>query len=84
MKCLFIIENRQQSAFEDLRPILNTKYWTTDVYKATYFDDFPFHGLTENILSEVIVNGMSGSSLKFCRFVIISLTVLNLDREKVK
>ena len=84
IKCLFVIENIQQSAFENLRPILNTRYWTTDVYKATYFNDFVFYGLRQNILSKVIVNGMSGSSWKFRRFVMISLNVLNLDREIAK
>ena len=83
-KCSFVIENMQQSAFENLRPILNTRYWTTDVYKATYFNDFVFFGLTQNILSKVIVHDMSGSSWKFRRFVMISLKVLNLDREIVK
>ena len=57
---------------------------TTDVYEATYFNDFVFHGLRQNILSKVIVNGMSGSSWKFHRFVMSSLKVLNLDREIVK
>ena len=62
IKCSFVIENIQQSAFEKLRPILNTRYWTTDVYKATYFNDFVFYGLRQNILSKVIVNGVTGSS----------------------
>ena len=70
--------------FENLTPILNTRYWTTDVYKATYFNDFAFHGLRQNILSKVIVNGMSGSSWNFRRFIMLSLKVLNLDREIVK
>ena len=84
IKCLFVIEDIQQSAFENLRPILNTRYWTTDVYKASYFNDFVFYGLTQNVLSKVIVNGMSGSSWKFRRVVMISLKVLNLDREIIK
>ena len=84
IKCLFVIENIQQRAFENLRPILNTRNWTTDVYKANYFNDFVFYGLRQNILSKVIVNGMSGSSWKSRWFVMISLKVLNLDREIVK
>ena len=32
-KCSFVIENIQQFVFENLTPILNTRYWTTDVYK---------------------------------------------------
>ena len=65
-------------------PILNTRFGTTDIYKASYFNDFAFYGLRQNILSKVIVNGMSGSSWKFRRFVMISLKDLNLDREIVK
>ena len=84
INCSFVIENIQQSAFENLRPILNTRYLTTDVYKAPYFNDFVFHGLRQNILSKIVVNGMYGSSWKFCRFVMINLKVLNLDREIVK
>ena len=83
-KCSFVIENIQQAAFENLRSILNTWYWTTDIYKAAYFNNFVFYGLRQNILSKLIVNGMPGSSWKFCRFIMISLKVLNLDREIVK
>ena len=44
-----------------------------------YFNDFAFYGLRQNILSKVIVNGMSGSSWKFRRLVMI-----RLDRKIVK
>ena len=84
IKCSFVIRNTQQSVFENLTPILNIRYWTTDVYKAAYFNDFVFHSLRQNILSKVIVNGMSGSSWNFRRFVMLSLKLLNLDREIVK
>ena len=84
IKCSFVIENIQQPVFENLTSILNTRYWTTDVYKGACFNDFVFHGLRQNILSKVIVNGMSGSSWKFRRFVMLSLKVLNLDREIAK
>ena len=84
IKCLLVIENIQQPVFENLRPILNTRYQTTDVYKATYFNDFVFYGLRQNILSKVIANDMPHSSRKLRRFVMISLKVLNLVREIVK
>ena len=80
IKCSFVIENIQQPVFENVAPILNTRYWTTDVYEATYFNDFVFHGLRRIYLSKVIVNGMSGSPCKFRRFVILSLNLLNLER----
>ena len=67
IKSSFMIENIQQSAFENLR------YWTTDIYKTNYFNDFVFYGLRQNILGKVIVNDMSGSSWKFSRFIMLSL-----------
>ena len=64
IKCLFVIEKIQQSAFENLWPILNTRYWTNDGYKAIYLNDFVFCGLRQNILSKVIVNDIDVSN--FC------------------
>ena len=84
IKCSFVAENIQESVFENLTPILNKMYWNFDVYKVTYFNDFVFYGLRQNILSKVIVNGMSESSWKFRRFVMLSLKILNLDRAIVK
>ena len=79
IKCSFVTENIQEFVFENLTPILNTMYSNTDVYKATYFNDFVFYGLRQNILSKVIVNGMSESSWKFRRLVMLSLKILNLN-----
>ena len=81
IKCGFIIENIQQSVSEN---VLNTHYWSTDVYKTTYFKDYVFHSLKQNILSKVIVNEMSGSSWQFDRFVLINLTVLKLEEVIVR
>ena len=84
IKCGFIIENIHQSVYENLRPILNTRYWSTDTYRATYFNDYVFHSLKQNILSKVIANGMTGSSWRFNRFILINLSVLKLDKEIVR
>ena len=84
IKCGFIIENIQQSVSENLRPIFNTRYWSTDAYKETYFNDYVFHSLKQNILSKVIVNGMTGSSWQFNRFVLINLAVLKLQKRNCK
>ena len=57
IKCSFVIENIQWSAFESLRPIVNTRNWTTDVYKATYFKFFLFFIggiLTQKVFSKSI------------------------------
>ena len=72
-------------AFQNLRPLINARWWATDVYKAKCFNDFAFYGLRQNILNKVIVNGMSGSSWRSCRFVMLNVKTLNLDREiKIK
>ena len=80
----FIIENIQQSVSENVRPILNTRYWSTDAYEATYFNDYVFYSLKQNILSKVIANGMSGSSWRFNRFVLTNPTVLKPEKEIVR
>lgn len=74
MKCSLTIENIHQSPYQDLRLIINSRYWTTQPYKGVYFNDFIFFGLRQNVLSRVIVNGMSGSSW--------SLSVLFLYKSK--
>ena len=43
IKCSFVIENIQQSVTENIRPILNTLYWSTDVNQTVYFNDFVFN-----------------------------------------
>ena len=62
LKCGFLIENIQQSVQENLRPIVNTRYWTTEPFETMYFNNYIFYSLRENILKRVIVNGMSRSS----------------------
>ena len=62
IKYPFTTENIQQPPHQDLRPIQNSRYWTTNSYEGIYFNDFIFYGLRQDILSKVIVNGMTGSS----------------------
>ena len=49
-KCLFTIENTQNSIRADLQPLLNTRYWTTETYDSIYFNDFIFYSLKNDIL----------------------------------
>ena len=84
LKCGFLIENIQQSLHENLRPIVNTRYWTTELIKTTYFNDYIFYSLRENILKTVILNGMSGRSWQFRRFIYVNLKSLNLESEVVR
>ena len=57
-KCSFNIENSQNSIRSDLKPLLNTRYQTTETYDSTYFNDFLFFGLRQNILKRVIINNV--------------------------
>ena len=77
MKCSLTIENIQNSPYQNLQPIINSRYWTTSPYEGTYFNDFIFYGLRQNILGSVIINGMSGSSWHFKHFVSLLLKVLD-------
>ena len=61
IKCSFAIENIQNSIHQRLKPIINSRYWTTSRYEAVYFNDFVFFGLKQEILSRVIINGISGN-----------------------
>ena len=83
MKCSFAIENIQNSPNQNLLPIINSRYWTTLPYEGIYFNDFIFYGLRQNILGRVIVNGPSGSSWHFMRFLFLSLKGLDNDVEAV-
>ena len=82
IKSSFTIENIQQSPYEDLRLIINSRYWTTPPYEGTYFNDFIFFGIRQNILNRVIINGMTGSSWHFKHFVSL-LKVLDNNVEAV-
>ena len=79
-----MIENIQPSVNENFTPIINTRYWSTEPYKTKYFNDYVFYGLREDILKRVIVNGISGSSWRFRRFIYLNLKVLDLESEIVK
>ena len=84
IKGAFVIENIQPSAVENSAPISNSRFWSTDVYKGFYFNDFIFNGLKHDILNKVIINGMTGNSWRFHRFITLTVKVLNLDRDIVK
>ena len=84
LKCGFLIEIIQPSLRENLIPILSTRHWTTEPYQTRYFNNYIFYSLRENILKRVIVNGVSGSSCRFRRFIYLDLKTLDLETEIVK
>ena len=78
-KCSFNIENTQNSIRPDLEPLLNTRYWTTETYDSTYFNDFIFFVLRQDILKRVIISNMSGSAWHFKRFVYLAVKILDAE-----
>ena len=82
-KCSFVIENIQKSLYLGLQPIINSRYWTNATHDRVYFIDFIFFGLKQDILSRVIINGMSGSSWYFKRFISLAVKILDDEAEAV-
>ena len=82
-KYSFTIENIQQSPYQDIRPIINSRYWTTLPFEGSYFNDFIFFGLRQSILSRLTVNSMSGSSWHVKRFASLSSKVLGINVESI-
>ena len=82
-KCSVVIENIQKSLYLGLQPIINSRYWTNATYDGVYFNDFIFFGLKQDILSRVIINGMSGSSGYFKRFISLAVKILDDEVEAV-
>ena len=83
IKGSFILENIQPSDSGDFIDLRDSRYWSTDVYKATYFNDFIFFSIQNDYLKRVINNGLSGSSWVFNRFVVLDLTVLKNQEDIV-
>ena len=75
----FVIQNKQDPPLPHMSPIFDTRYWSATPYEGVYFNDFILFGIRQEILNRVIVNGLSGSSWYFNRFVSLSLKVLNHD-----
>ena len=71
-----VIENIQHSILDDIPPLKDTRYWSTEVYTVNYFNQFVYYNLAEDFSKRVINNGLTGSSWVFNRFINLSLTVL--------
>ena len=71
-----VIENIQHSILDNVAPITDTRYWSTETYTVNYFNQFVYYNLAEDYGKRVINNGLSGSSWVFNRFINLSLTVV--------
>ena len=75
-----VIENIQRSILDDIAPVKDIRYWSTEVYTVNYFNEFVYYNLAEDYSRRVINNGLTGSSFVFNRFINLSLTALRNQR----
>ena len=78
-----VIENIQHSILDDIAPVKDIRYWSTETYTVNYFNEFVHYNLAEDYRKRVINNGLTGSSFVFNRFINLSLTVLKNQRSIV-
>ena len=67
----------QPSPFENEALIVNSRYWSTEVYQTKSFNDYTFFNLRKEILKRVINNGMTGSSWHFNLFLYVNVNILD-------
>ena len=77
IKCGLSLENIQSSPFENEAPILNSRYWSTEVYQTKLFNDYIYFNLREEIIKIVRNNGMTGSSWHFNQFLNVNVKILD-------
>ena len=69
-KADFAIENKQDvpDGILNTAEIKSLLYWTTNVYRAVYFNEYVISGIRKDIMKRVINNRLTGSSWYFNRF----------------
>ena len=79
----FSIENVQNAPIisPDIADIKSQRYWSTDVYKGIYFNDFIVSGICGDILKRVINNNLTGSLWHFYRFTYLNIKVVEEERK---
>ena len=75
IKGSFVIENIQRAADNSIL-LKDTRYWSTDVYTVNYFNQFVYYNLAEDYGKRVILNGVTGSSWTFNKFINLNLTLI--------
>ena len=79
----FSIENVQNAPIilPYIADIKSQRYWSTDVYKGIYFNDFIVSGIRNDILKRVINKNLTGSSWHFYRFKYLNIKVVEEERK---
>ena len=60
----FALENIQTAAevSDNTADIKRLRYWSTDIYKSVYLNDYVLAGIRNDIMKRVISNKLSGSA----------------------
>ena len=66
-------QQRGETILEDRR------IWLTNVYQFKYFNDFVRGEIKDEIIKRIIVNGQTGSSWLFKRFIRLNVVVVPLS-----
>ena len=81
----FAIENIQDAPIgvPNTADIKSLRYWSINVYKAIYLNEYVLAGIRSDILKRVINNKLSGSAWHFNRFFYLNLKTIR-NSEKCK
>ena len=82
-KASFSIENIQNAPIisPDIADIKSQRYWSSQVYKGIYFNDFIAAGIRDDSLRRAINNNLTGSSWHFHRFIYLNVKVIDEERK---
>ena len=61
----------------DTADIKSLRYWSTNVYRAVYFNDYVIASIRNDILKRVLNNNLSGSAWRFNRFYHLNVKVID-------
>ena len=69
--------NHQPAESEYLVEIIHKRSWITDVYECIFFNEYLKRALKQDVVKWVIINGLTGSSLRFKRFHRLAINIKN-------
>ena len=79
----FSIENVQQALDNYSKPLVQTRYWSTEHIQSKSFNDFISFKSRESILKRVINNGLTGSTWNFNKFNYLNVKILRLLKKQL-
>ena len=73
----FSIENIQQALSDYSKPLVQTRYWSTEPMLTKSFNGFISFKLRESILKRVVNNRLSGSAWNFNKFNYLNIKIVD-------